>query len=1792
MTHLRALSHRWLSILLVLVCSAGASGAGVWIEAEEPTRSNVELSEAGFRIGPMARPEFQSGKSMFSGFMKYEDAEKKLPKEGLIVSYEFEVPRTDRYTLWSRVGYEKARSPFDWRLDGGRWQTLGPDEYTIDLVELSLWNQLGWLKLDQQVDLTAGKHTIEFRHKPYLQERENGNVKKQRTLHMMDALYITNEPFRPNGKFKPGQKYMQEGDLEAAKKVYQVPAVGQGKRSEVELTGLWQIARWDEYGDNMQWDPEDIPVQTQWEAVKQLPADMDERFWYAVPVPLTLVSSDGVTSGYAGGSGGNSGKPHLFKFSHRVIYRTRVKVPAEMKGRGFSLDFEQFNMIASVFVNGKLAGWSKNHDAPWEVDLTNLIEPGAVNEIAVVVKSHYYAVNRNRAKATEGIGLRGIFGMPPNALSSSNLGASVDFPVSAPKSDGDVPGISDYVKFVVAGGKPYVEDVFAKPSVTEKKLGLEITLENPEDRRIQVELRNSVVPWSREGHWKTAQPEKTFETRQVTAEAGGRSTFDLSFDWKNPTLWWPDDPNLYMIKTEVVRDGKVVDTKWTRFGFRQWGWKDGVLYTINGKPWQFWNDLNKTQLKTPRTLVETAEESGRNSKRFWGKMHRGWGGMSKRRILNLFDENGIVVRDTGAFDGQVFNYARGLTSDDEKGYKGYNRRLMQNVLDQQLAWVRGYRNHACILIWTLENEVTFVSAANAGQLPTYCPAIRYVGGKLMELDPTRPVMVDGGDALTDPETWTGDGEWVEPAKKMGPMPVNGGHYTDRGYGVDWNDYPDAAYTGEHWYNVPNERGGWTMVRNQPIHHGEIFYGRGQPIDSLAVIGGEQVYLSDEATFPVRARIARMLNEGYRFNDVSSAWALFDGDMDTTHQKAWSPIILLVRQWNWTFGSSQEIDRKLRIINQTSKPRKLTGVWELHMDGKKVAGDEKTFDLDIGGRQYWSTRFQVPQVGRITEGKYVLIVREGDKEHFRDEKPVRFLPWNLDKKPSTSRQTFVLDSSGELKKHLRERGLDFTEVKSPQDVPMGKHVFLVGRDSISKKVSGLSLWQQLADSGMRIVVFEQDVPLRYRALPADYELSQSVGRISHIQMGSHPVMEGLKPADFFCWNDDHTSYKNPYLKPSAGALPIVQCGAALAYTPLSESRTDNDGLLIVNQMLCLTKLDRDVTARRLTDQLINYAYDYTPLRRDVLVAMDEEEYPTRLLKDLGLKGRRVDDVLQAIDSNPGGVVVARGSKENLSRLAGAMDSLAKFKQQGGWLVLLGVGPDGLAQFNKLVGVEHIMRPYTREAVSVVLPRRALAMGVSLGDLVMTTGQRIAWWKGTEFRTHDAYTYVVDYKNVAPFATINGMPPKQEAVGMPNPRNVANGLTSAEFWKYLAYFESAQGQEPVLVFDLPREETIEKVTASFDTGYSSVEEITLDFHDGGKKLSFDVEPGSSEQLFAFEPRKTDKVTFTVSKYVLNRDRDIVGISTVELWAKRSQEFEKKVQPLMQPAALVSYPQGKGGILLNNINYLATEANPANLPKKGAITKAVLTNLGAEFAAAQSVVVGTGLEYKPVNLPEDIYNMFPRRDAESGKTPWFRPVDRDYRENDLASLPGREQRMRGILFNLSDFRMADTPSVAAFAGKNSPVDRKAYKKIPVGEHAAAVFFLHTYNPQQSATRFDEKVEKARQGKKEKLLELEYPVVLEYVVHYRGGESVVVPVRYRKAIGPWYGPGEAEDMVEAVVAWQAKAQGVQDGHLAVYAMQWNNPKPEKVIESIDIRLPAGTRRIENYGAPAVFAITTAKTR
>jgi len=60
------------------------------------------------------------------------------------------------------------------------------------------------------------------------------------------------------------------------------------------------------------------------------------------------------------------------------------------------------------------------------------------------------------------------------------------------------------------------------------------------------------------------------------------------------------------------------------------------------------------------------------------------------------------------------------------------------------------------------------------------------------------------------------------------------------------------------------------------------------------------------------------------------------------------------------------------------------------------------------------------------------------------------------------------------------------------------------------------------------------------------------------------------------------------------------------------------------------------------------------------------------------------------------------------------------------------------------------------------------------------------------------------------------------------------------------------------------------------------------------------------------------------------------------------------------------------------------------------------------------------------------------------------------------------------------------------------------------------------------------------------------------------------------------------AAIAWSAPARS-GNNQVTVYQMQWTNPRPDKVISSIDITYgPEGDR----WGPPVILGITAATTR
>ncbi len=1726
----------------IVLCTGLEAVDFAWCEGESPAAKPVlpeGLSAAAVKYGDA----WGLSRIMSDGrilHVNVGDAEvARLLPDGLTFGYDLTLRTAGRQEVWARIGYERVRSPLRWRVAGGAWQDCGNDAPTQDVQQIQTWNELAWARLGE-IEAKTGTLRIEIQWiRP---ERKDGDkVKVERILGMLDALCVAAPgTFRPDGRWKPGEDHRDEAARAAEAQLFKLPEPGPaGERSAVALTGAWQMAHWEEsFAAAPGRNPEG-----RLEGVAALPSFAGLR-WYALQVPGDR----------------NQQRPEA-SFQHRLIARCRVEVPKAHAGRSFHLAIERFNTLVTVFVNGVACGWSKDHSTAWQVDVSAGVKPGQINEIAMVIKDRYYSLDGSKDAKHGWLGFRNL----PNGFLTDNMGvcAQHDLPVV---SDPTV-GITEPAT-LVATGPAYAADLFVKTSVKNRRIAVETTLANPGAART-VSVALSAVPWSRDG--AAAKPAKQLQAVQVALAAGETKVVEIAEAWADAKLWWPDDVNLYQLVATVTEGGKAIDVSRTRFGFREWSW-DSHVFRLNGVKWQLWGDCDHNT--DAQAMTAQAGRSGQNTARLW--TNGGLKGMTRDQTLAWFDETGMVVRTSGIFDGQLANFGIGLVEEvmvDGKKVRRAKASLMTNWKSQLAAWVKAERNHPSIAIWSVENEVVFVNACNLGMADLFEPqasdAIRNV---VMKLDPTRPAMVDGGNALKDES-----------------LPVNGAHYTEM-YNLHWRDLPDASYSRDHWYTPEaKSRNMWRFVPDRPIFKGEVFFASGYGTEQFATIGGERCFIGIGETGDAMRRLGQIFNEGWRWGEVA-AWQHWLGGGFGRYWNGWQPVAVLCRQWDTTFAPGQTVERTLRVFNNTSKADPVTATWELQLDGKRIGGESREFALAPGSEQEWTVRLTLPKVPAAVRGSFVLGATRGGAAIYRDEREIRVLVPALVAKPGLpAAELVVCDPKGTVTAHLQARGIPFTATTSIDAIPAGTKVLVLGPDSIPIERVSDPLWYDRAVRGLKVVVLDQRYPLRYRALPADLEpldeeptvwarmqakaagaTPELRGRYGFIEDVAHPIFVGLVQDDFFTWGADHVVYRNPYRKGSSGYRSLFQCEEGLAGTALAECQT-GDGLMLLCQLAIGEKLATCAVAQQVFGQMLNHAAAYAPVRRQVSVAAGPAI--AGVIAASGVQQRTVADPLAAIAAD--GIAVVEASPANLGLLAGKADGVRAWCAKGNWLMLWGVTPEGLADFNRLVSVDHVLRPFSTERVLMAVPADALTAGLTLRDVVMDTGQNMYPWMALKRPDADQFSWIVDHTDIAPFCAF----PSPTAMGKASdsdpgadhwPRNMVNGFTSADNWCFCYTIIMDKGHKLKWTLTLPKEEEITALKIQPSRLYHPITRMNLYFDEDPVPVPAELRIDPGVQEVAIAPRKARKVTLEVATWAERGDANIVVIDNLWLTVKRPDAYLRRVKPLLNIGGLVRYDEGRGGIVLNQLKPVEREVNPANAIKKQSIANTLLANLGAVSAGRRTVVVSSQLKYDPLVLPVEQCTAYVGR----GKQPawWDGPTD-------LAAMPAGEQVFAGVRFLLPRFTTSPVPTAYMLRGRGGTVRTDRIEQLPVGRKADALFFLHTHNDRGDLGRHLQWMkERSRAG----LDPGEIPVVLTYAVRYADGQTAEVPVRWGRDISNWLSR-EPTGRINAAVGWAgtAAADGQQP---VIYVMQWTNPRPDAVIAAID--LVAGEER---WGSPAVFAITAA---
>jgi beta-galactosidase len=289
-------------------------------------------------------------------------------------------------------------------------------------------------------------------------------------------------------------------------------------------------------------------------------------------------------------------------------------------------------------------------------------------------------------------------------------------------------------------------------------------------------------------------------------------------------------------------------------------------------------------------------------------------------------------------------------------------------------------------------------------------------------------------------------------------------------------------------------------------------------------------------------------------------------------------------------------------------------------------------------------------------------------------------------------------------------------------------------------------------------------------------------------------------------------------------------------------------------------------------------------------------------------------------------------------------------------------------------------------------------------------------------------------------------------------------------------------------------------------------------------------------------------------------LIGIDNIYLKAQRPAEFYTRVKPMLNVGGMMHYPRGNGGLVLANLDLKDTEAVPLNALKKRNILASVLRNLKAPFGGA-NVVVGTNVDYTPVNFG-GFQNKLTQYRTNRG---WFGDANRTFN-----ALPTGTQRFAGVTFNIYDFATSPVPTAIMLGGEGVPNNPpQEVKGIPINRKADALFFLHTARIDQR--RSDEE---ARDNKKFEMA--------RYIINYADGQSVTIPIFSEIDIES-YRQETPRAIPGAQVAWVSKYADSSESAVA-YSKQWNNPRPDVEIKSVDMAYGADKR-----GVPVLLAITTA---
>ena len=359
-------------------------------------------------------------------------------------------------------------------------------------------------------------------------------------------------------------------------------------------------------------------------------------------------------------------------------YRKRLDLPPDLGDRRVLIEFDGVYRHSEVWCNGRFCGRRPYGYSSFCYDLAPHIKPG---EPAVV------AVRVDNARQ-------------PNSrwYSGSGIYRHVWLTLTSP------------VRIACSG------TCVTTPQVTPQQATVhgDVTLVNDGGDEAAVEVVASILHTAASARAAARVPAK------------GSATAGMDLVLATPSLWSPESPHLYTLRIEVRRDGRLIDRCDTRFGVRTLRFDAHEGFFLNARPLKFrgvneHHDAGCLGAAVPddtlRWRLGILKAMGCNAIR---TAHN----PASPTLLDLCDELGFMVVEE-AFD----EWRDGKTP---FGYQlDWDQWWERDLTDM----IRRDRNHPCVVMWSVGNEIKEVREGRAEGLPIMA-ALRDVCHRE---DPTRPM---------------------------------------------------------------------------------------------------------------------------------------------------------------------------------------------------------------------------------------------------------------------------------------------------------------------------------------------------------------------------------------------------------------------------------------------------------------------------------------------------------------------------------------------------------------------------------------------------------------------------------------------------------------------------------------------------------------------------------------------------------------------------------------------------------------------------------------------------------------------------------------------------------------------------------------------------------------------------------------------------------------------------------------------------------------------------------------------